>query len=94
MNVSFHQYGNDFFPNSGHPDSKGCKEGLNYALNVPLRPGIKDATYHRLFKPVMKRVMELYNPNAIVMQCGADSMAYDLLGGFNLSTKGHGELVK
>lgn len=58
MNVSFHQYGENFFPNSGHPDSKGLKEGLNYSLNIPLRQGIQDETYHRIFKPVMKSVMD------------------------------------
>jgi len=39
-------------------------------------------------------VMEFYQPTAIVLQCGADSLANDRLGCFNLSTKGHGECVK
>ena len=34
--------------------------------------------------------MEFYQPTAIVLQCGADSLANDRLGCFNLSTKGHG----
>ena len=42
----------------------------------------------------MKRVMEVYNPNVIVMQSGADSIAYDKLGNFNLSTRGHGFCIE
>ena len=32
--------------------------------------------------------MEVYRPSAIVLQCGADSLAGDRLGCFNLSLKG------
>lgn len=35
----------------------------------------------------------LCRPSAIVLQCGADSLACDRLGCFNLSLKGHGECV-
>lgn len=38
--------------------------------------------------------MEVYRPNAIVMQCGADSLSLDKLGGFNLSIKGHGACLE
>jgi hypothetical protein len=37
--------------------------------------------------------MEYYRPTAIVLQCGADSLACDRLGCFNLSIKGHGACV-
>ena len=30
----------------------------------------------------------MYKPNAVVLQCGADSLAGDRLGCFNLSLKG------
>lgn len=33
--------------------------------------------------------MDWYRPNAIVLQCGADSLSGDRLGCFNLSLKGH-----
>ena len=43
-----------------------------------------------LFKPIMAKVMEVYDPGVIVLQCGADSLGCDRLGQFNLSIKGHG----
>jgi histone deacetylase 1/2 len=40
----------------------------------------------------MKKVMEVFQPNAIVLQCGADSLNEDrlgnLLGSFNLTLRG------
>lgn len=38
--------------------------------------------------------MEVYQPGAVVLQCGADSLSGDRLGCFNLSVKGHGECVR
>ena len=32
--------------------------------------------------------MEMYRPEAVVMQCGADSLSGDRLGCFNLTTRG------
>ena len=40
------------------------------------------------FFQVVSKVMEVYKPNAVVLQCGADSLAGDRLGCFNLSLKG------
>ena len=38
--------------------------------------------------------MEWYRPGAVVLQCGADSLAGDRLGCFNLSHKGHARCVE
>lgn len=34
--------------------------------------------------------MERFDPGAVVLQCGADSLIGDRLGCFNLTVKGHG----
>ena len=38
--------------------------------------------------------MDWYRPGAIVLQCGADSLAGDRLGCFNLSMRGHAQCVE
>ncbi|XP_014619624.1 histone deacetylase 9 isoform X2 [Glycine max] len=85
MTVSFHKYGDLFFP--------GEREGKFYAINVPLKDGIDDSSFTRLFKTIISKVLETYQPGAIVLQCGADSLAGDRLGCFNLSIDGHAECV-
>merc|ERR1712083_586084 len=72
----------------------GAGRGKYYSLNFPLRDGIDDLSYEGLFVPVMSRVMELYQPSAIVLQCGADSLSGDRLGCFNLTLKGHAKCVE
>ncbi|KAI3498339.1 hypothetical protein L1887_34111 [Cichorium endivia] len=43
---------------------------------------------------IITKVVETYQPGVIVLQCGADSVAGDRLGCFNLSTDGHAECVR
>lgn len=94
MTVSFHQYGDYFFPGTGAVDSVGEGPGKYYSLNVPLKMGIDDDNYFELFKDVMNEVMNKYRPGAIVLQLGADTLAGDKLGGENLTVKGHGRCVQ
>uniref|UniRef100_A0A3B4B6F5 Histone deacetylase n=1 Tax=Periophthalmus magnuspinnatus TaxID=409849 RepID=A0A3B4B6F5_9GOBI len=47
------------------------------------------------FEPiVMAKVMEMYQPSAIVLQCGADSLSGDRLGCFNVTIRGHAKCVE
>ncbi|WVQ93303.1 histone deacetylase RPD3 [Kwoniella sp. CBS 9459] len=93
MTCSFHKYG-EFFPGTGEVRDNGIGKGKGYAINVPLRDGIGDENYQSIFQPVIKRVIEWYQPGAIVLQCGSDSLSGDRLGSFNLSMKGHAACVQ
>lgn len=50
--------------------------------------------YKSVFQPIISQVMEWYQPGAIVLQCGADSLSGDKLGCFNLSMEGHASCVE
>ncbi|PWZ03348.1 putative Hda2-histone deacetylase [Testicularia cyperi] len=92
MTASFHKFG-DFFPGTGDVRDIGMKKGKNYSVNVPLRDGIGDLEFGNIFRPVISHIMEWYRPGAVVLQCGADSLAGDKLGCFNLSMRGHADCV-
>ncbi|KAI0564791.1 histone deacetylase [Gracilaria domingensis] len=94
MTVSFHKFGDMFFPGTGDVWDKGSGAGEYYAVNFPLKDGIDDDNYERVFEPIIQKVMEMFRPSAIVLQCGADSLAHDRLGCFNLTIKGHGRCVQ
>jgi histone deacetylase 3 len=94
MTVSFHKYGDKFFPGTGSMYEIGAESGRYYSINVPFKEGIDDQSYFQVFKPVIQSVMDFYRPTVIVLQCGADSLAGDRLGCFSLSTRGHGDCVK
>lgn len=93
MTVSFHKYG-EYFPGTGELRDIGVGLGKNYSVNFPLRDGITDDTYRNIFEPVIEAVMTYYGPEAIVLQCGGDSLSGDRLGCFNLSMDGHANCVR
>ncbi|KAI0160711.1 histone deacetylase RpdA/Rpd3 [Xylariaceae sp. FL1272] len=93
MTVSFHKYG-EYFPGTGELRDVGIGAGKYYSVNFPLRDGIDDTSYKSIFEPVIQSVMQFYGPDAVVLQCGGDSLSGDRLGCFNLSMEGHANCVK
>ncbi|KZV93043.1 histone deacetylase complex, catalytic component RPD3 [Exidia glandulosa HHB12029] len=93
LTVSFHKFG-DFFPGTGALGDRGRGTGTGYAVNVPLMDGVCDESFASVFEPVIGRIVQWYQPGAIVLQCGADSLAGDRLGCLNLSMEGHARCVE
>ena len=93
MTLSLHLFDpeENFFPGTGSLEDKGFGEGMNYAVNVPLRRGCSDISYEIVFKAAFDRVTAKFKPDAIVLQCGADSLIGDLIGPFNVSLQGHSD---
>jgi len=93
MTISFHMHG-EFFPGTGSATDVGVGRGRNYTVNVPLNSGIDDTTYLSIFRRVIGASVERFRPEAIVLQCGADSLAGDRIGCFNLTHEGHAACVE
>ncbi|KAJ5130372.1 Histone deacetylase superfamily [Penicillium bovifimosum] len=98
LTVSFHKYDKEgFFPGTGSRDETGPAHPLNpgahHAVNVPLNDGIDDESYIALYKEIIGACVKTYQPGAIVLQCGADSLGCDRLGCFNLNVRAHGACV-
>jgi len=98
MTASFHKYDKEkFFPGTGDIDRTGpvdeSNPGAHHAVNVPLDDGITDDQYIWLFQTVIGKCVSHFRPTAIVLQCGADSLAGDRLGSFNVQVQGHGACV-
>ena len=99
LTLSFHKYDKkNFFPGTGPLDSHGptpsWEAGSYSSLNVPLHDGIEDDQYTWLFQQIVQPAVAAYRPTTIVLQCGADSLAGDRLGCFNLNIPAHGACVE
>lgn len=98
LTVSFHKYDpENFFPGTGGLNTTGPAHPLNpgahHALNVPLHDGVEDGEYISLFQAIIGPCIRTYQPGAIILQCGADSLGCDRLGCFNLNIRAHGACV-
>jgi histone deacetylase 1/2 len=71
MTCSFHKFG-EYFPRTGTQEDRGRgARGKGYAVNVPLKDGIIDESFRSVFEPVIDKILEVYRPDAVVLQCGA-----------------------
>lgn len=68
--MSFHKYGDDFFPGTGGPDEVGVGKGRYYAVNVPLdvsRPSAFDPRFALPLSLVFRRLLRGFLAGARVM---------------------------
>ncbi|KAF8324582.1 histone deacetylase complex, catalytic component RPD3 [Cantharellus anzutake] len=93
LTCSFHKQ-KDCFPGTGKVEDRGLGKGKGYAVNVPFLQGVTDEDFKSVFEPVIQYVLDWYRPDAVVLQCGADSLSGDKLGSFNLSMNGHADCVR
>jgi acetoin utilization deacetylase AcuC-like enzyme len=52
---------------------------------VPLLDGCTSDTFNMVFEKVINGVVTAFKPDCVVLQCGADGLAGDPLGGWNLT---------
>ncbi|XP_049943677.1 histone deacetylase 8-like [Schistocerca serialis cubense] len=90
MTLSLHHHGPGIYPCSGDVTDIGISNGRYYAVNVPLREGVSDSTYCDVFQKVTEKVFDTYQPDALVVQCGADGLHGDPVGcAFNLTSEAY-----
>ena len=82
---SIHKFEAGYFPGTGALTDTGSGRGLHHAINVPLEEGVTDKMYTEIFTALLPDIMDSFGPDCLVLQCGADCIVGDPLGGFNLT---------
>lgn len=85
MTISTHQTGRTLFPGTGFIDEIGAGHGRGYSVNVPLPQGTYDDAYIKVFTEIVLPLSKAYDPDVIVMELGADTLAGDPLAQMRLT---------
>lgn len=85
MTISLHESGRYLFPGTGHTYETGRGPGRGTSVNVPLEPFTEDASFLEAFEEVVPRALEVFRPDLIVLQAGADMHRNDPLADLSLS---------
>ena len=85
VTFSLHKCEPGFFPGTGQLEDVGSGRGRYHSINVPLAEGVTDKMYRQVFTALLPALMSRYSPDCVVLQCGADCLVGDPLGGFNLT---------
>jgi acetoin utilization protein AcuC len=88
LTISVHQTGYTLFPGTGFVEEIGQADGAGYAVNIPLLPGAGDEAYDRAFEEAIVPLIDLFAPDALVTQMGADAVLGDVLANLRLSLRG------
>lgn len=73
---------------TNQPDRIVVTADANYIKCLCAQDGTTDKLFHSLYNPIISKIIDVYDPGAIVLQCGADSLAADRLGNFSMTISG------
>jgi acetoin utilization protein AcuC len=92
--ADMHEDGRYLYPGTGASGETGRGAAAGTKLNLPLTPGAGDGVFDALWPQVIAH-LERFKPEAIVLQCGADSCAGDPLTHLRFSPQGvHGRAAR
>lgn len=86
--ADIHEDGRYLFPGTGHASETGKGAAQGSKLNVPMPPGADDEAFLGVW-PQVERFIQQAEPEFILMQCGADSVAGDPLTHLRYSAASH-----
>ena len=88
LTFSIHEAYGRFYPGTGYPKEIGEGAGRGYSLNIPCYPYTEDEPWHSAFDAILPDAFAKFNPEAVVLQFGADAHWADPLAHLMLSSQG------
>jgi acetoin utilization protein AcuC len=86
--ADLHQSGESLYPGTGAVDERGRGAAAGTKLNVPLPAGAGDREFLLAWPRMLEHVAG-YEPEFVILQCGADSVAGDPLANLRLTPGAH-----
>ena len=87
--ADIHEDGRYLYPGTGSSDETGKGAARGTKLNLPVPPGADDEVFLEVWPRVIEH-LERYEPEFIVLQCGADSLDGDPITHMRYSPAAHG----
>ncbi len=94
LDIDFHEDGHHLFPGTGFTQEIGEGKASGLKINIPLPPFTNDEPYLKLFREIVPTTVRKYQPQILLLQCGADSHANDLLAHLQLTSRTYREVAE
>lgn len=89
--ISLHQF--PFYPGTGGAGEIGEGEGRGYTVNVPLSAGADDAVYLAAFERIIAPILNLFDPDLLLVSAGFDAHRRDPLASMRVSDQGYARML-
>ncbi|MGA9853468.1 MAG: acetoin utilization protein AcuC [Gammaproteobacteria bacterium] len=86
--ADLHEDGRFLYPGTGRADETGKKNAVSTKLNIPMPPGAGDAEFRTAWEQV-EQYLRRHQPEFILFQCGADSIAGDPIAHLKFTPAAH-----
>jgi acetoin utilization protein AcuC len=83
-----HEDGRTLYPGTGAAEERGVGAAEGTKLNIPVPPGADDETFAHVWPSVLEH-LERFEPELIVLQCGADSLEGDPITHLRYTARAH-----
>jgi acetoin utilization protein AcuC len=91
--ADMHEDGRYLYPGTGTPAETGKGAAAGTKLNLPMAPGSDDAAFDQIWPRVIAH-LEKFEPQFIILQCGADSLEGDPITHLRYSARAHGKAAR
>ena len=88
--ADIHEDGHTLYPGTGAAEERGEGAAEGTKLNIPVPPGADDETFARVWPAVLAHLAR-FEPQLIILQCGADSLDGDPITHLRYTARSHGQ---
>ena len=89
MCISLHQEPKNFYPSTAFASQIGEGEGRGYTINVEMPKESGNREYEKAFDIVVMPVIEQFDPDFIILECGFDAYYKEELTSLDLTISGY-----
>lgn len=90
--ASIHEHPTFSFPGTGYANDNGSGRGIGTTLNLPLKPGSSDKQVLEIIDSDIRKAIETFRPDAIIVAAGFDGHVDDDMSGLCFSTRLYAEI--
>ena len=91
--ADMHEDGRYLYPGTGASTETGKGAAAGTKLNLPMAPGSDDEAFEQIWPRVIAH-LEKFEPQFIILQCGADSLEGDPITHLRYSARAHGKAAR
>jgi len=91
--ADLHEDGRFLYPGTGHVGESGTDAAKGTKLNVPMPPNAGDEQFFRAWD-LVEKYLRYHDPDFILFQCGADSLAGDPITHLRYTENAHAHAAK
>ncbi len=92
--VDLHEDGRYLYPGTGKATEEGRGAGRGHMLNIPMPPGADDEAFLDAWNKAAEPFLLAAEPQFIILQCGADSLAGDPITHLAYSERAHAHAAR